>query len=219
LIQLLSASIASNLAENPPCLRPKSLAADSQAAKAIWQWTLEERLAQRLDPDLIGYRQCRAEAGYRATATEPPNREGETPQNHSVDGSRTPELLLPHELFESLVAGFAADDAKQKRWREALRPGIVGSGFDEDFFWSTLHSAAGEYVGNGASQQRTSAPRRHFSVCRAAFVALENARQVLGSERFDRFLYEVMAPRTRVTTATSAADPAAELRDIAEGCQ
>lgn len=177
----------------------------SPQQKMGWEWTLEERLAMRTDPVKIA------------------ERARETAQNYSIDGSRNPELLLPHELFQSLLTGFVPDDDRRRRKRESLRAGIIASGFAEELFWAQLRSAASEYIDTYAYPAPGAvvslADRRNYGLCRTAFDALQNARQVFGRERFDRFLYEVVAPRVWVASATNAPDPAAELRYVEEGCR
>jgi len=198
---------------------PSEPAAPQQ--KKPWEWTVEERLAVRLDPAKIAERQDAAEAGQHMARPQSAPVRREDVHNYSIDGSRYPELLLPHELFQSLLTGFVPEDHRRMRQRESLRRGIVAAGFDEELFWTKLRSAAGDYIDNyvypppGSIESES---RGHKTLCRAAFLALNSARQALGREEFDRLLYEVVAPLTQVASATSAADPAAELRQVAGGC-
>lgn len=190
--------------------------------KRAWEWTIEERLAVRLDPAKIAERQNAGQTGHRTARAQSTSDRHETPQNHTIEGSRNPELLLSHELFQSVLMGIVPDEERRTRKRESLRAGIVAAGFDEDHFWTQL-SAASEYVENHASvAPRTAASQSdgaRFPLCRAAFTALNNARQMFGPDRFDRFLYEFVAPHTWVASSTNATDPAAELRHTAGGCQ
>lgn len=187
-----------------------------------WEWTIEERLAARVNPVKIAERQNAEEARYRSAGAQPPSTAREPTQSYAIDGSRNPELLLPHELFQSLLTGLAPDDKPRAAHRKSLRPGIVASGFDEELFWALLRSAAGEYIDNYAYPARdpvsSMSDGPQYGLCRAAFTALNNARQVIGPDRFDRFLYEVVAPGTWVGSATNAPDPAAELRYVERGC-
>lgn len=188
-----------------------------QPERKPWEWTQEERLAVRLDPAQIARRQ-NAEAARAAAATPQPSTTAQQGlHNYSIDGSRNPELLLPHELFRSLLSGFMPNEEARQRKRDSLRAAIVAAGFDEALFWSQLRAAASEYIDNHV-YPAPGTPHRP-GLCRSAFVSLNNARQVFGKDRFDRFLYEAIAPVTQVTSATNAADPSAELRFVAAGCQ
>ncbi len=190
--------------------------------KKPWEWTIEDRLVARVHPVKIAERQDTEEARYHSAGAQAPSTERETTQSYSIDGSRNPELLLPHELFQSLLTGFVPDDERRRSKRESLRPAMVTSGFDEELFWAQLRSAAGEFIDNYAYPARetviSQSERRQYGLCRSAFRALNNARQVFGPDRFDRFLYEVVAPGTWVAWATDAPDPAAELRYVERGC-
>lgn len=183
-----------------------------------WEWTLEERLAVRLDPEKLAKRQEIEDAASRVMGRELQRRH--TAQNYAIEGSRNPELFLPHELFDMLLTGFVPDAKRQAHQRASMRPGIVAAGFDEEIFWAKLRSAASQYIDTytypAPGRSRSSVP---YAMCRDAFLALNASRQVFGRETFDRLLYEVVAPGTQFAEATSAPDPAAELRFIANGCQ
>jgi len=88
--------------------------------------------------------------------------------------------------------------------------------FDEQLFWAQLSSAASDYV---AYKDDDASHRDRNRGCRLAFDALNAARQVFGQDRFDRFLYQGVAPLTQVASATTSADPAAELQRLAAGCR
>lgn len=193
-----------------------------EVQKRPWEWTLEERLAARVNPVKIAERQDAEDARYHAAGAQAPSTKRQTTKRYSIDGSKHPELLLPHELFRSMLTGFAPDDERRAAHRKSLRPGIVASGWNEELFWAHLRSAAGEYIDNYAYPARepvsSERDRRQYGLCKAAFTSLNNARQVFGPERFDRFLYEFVAPGVWVSTATTAPDPAAELRFVERGC-
>jgi hypothetical protein len=171
------------------------------------EWTLEERLAARLD---------RGRAAARGASG------GQAIHDYALDGSRDPELLLPHELFQSLLTGFVPDPARRERQRAAQRPRLAAVHLNEELFWATLHTAAAPYLDTYLypSPEATGAEtaKQSATPCRAAFAALNRARDAFGRDVFDRFLYEAVAPVTQVTVATSASDPAAELRSTASGC-
>ncbi|PYQ28180.1 MAG: hypothetical protein DMF56_17245 [Acidobacteria bacterium] len=197
--------------------------AGQQPAKQPWEWTLDERLAVRLDPASIAKREQRQQGMRQQTAGEPlSKKERQSPQKHSIDGSENPELLLPHELFDGLITGFVPDDFRRRHQRENFRRGIIATGFEEEEFWSTLRSASATYIDNYAypvpGTKPPPIPGVRWTMCREAFLALNRARQAFGKEKFDRFLYEFVAPTTQVGYGTNAADPAADLRFVEEGC-
>ena len=187
--------------------------------KKPWEWSLEERLTVRLDPAKIAERQLKAEADVHALGQQTKQAMRERADNYGIDGRQHPELLLPHELLESLLTGFMPDRDGQARWRKYLRPAIKSAGFDELLFWARLNSATSEYVAYKYRDSETSTDRGPDFRCRSAFDALSAARQEFGQERFDRFLYQGVAPLTQVASATTESDPAAELRRVATGCR
>lgn len=184
--------------------------------KRSWEWTLQERLALRLDPAAIKARQLSREVNDPASKSQIKTDPPESPLSYSIDGRVHPELLLPHEIFESLMTAFTPDEDRRQRYREGVRAGILAAGFEYEQFWSLLSSVTGEYArykygaGGGTHDLEEQ--------CRLSAAALTQARQVFGKERFDRFLYEVVAPGIQVASATNAQDPSAELRRMAEGC-
>lgn len=178
------------------------------SSKRPSEWTVEERLAVRLDHQKIVQR-------------DPSGKQNQ--HNYAIDGSRNPELLLPHELFQSLLTGFVPDPVRRERQRSALRPRLIAEGLDETWFWTTLRAAAGSYIDGlyppSPAEGSVRPAERSAMPCRDAFNALTRARAAFGKDVFDRMLYESVAPVTQVLVTTSAADPAAELRSKEGGCQ
>jgi hypothetical protein len=193
----------------------------SQPEKRPWQLTVEERLSLRLDPALISQRQLEGEQRDRAMGKNPDSAVREGPKNHSVNGAVSPELLFPHEMFDSLMAGLVPDETRRFRNRRNLAAGIRSQGLDPDNFWAQLETVVDEYARYkyrgqlGMATTRNEDPQHR---CRLAFQALTSAREAFGAERFDRLLYEVIAPVTQVASATTG-DPADELRRAAGGCK
>jgi hypothetical protein len=193
----------------------------SVSEKRPWQLSSEERLALRLDPTLIAARQVRAEERDRAMGRNPNTALREGPRSYGVDGSVTPELIFPHELFDGLMAGLVPDQARRDRRRRILRGGLHSVGLDPDNFWAQLETVAGGYARYKYRKQLGTAAAGDENPgrgCRLAFEALTAARKAFGGERFDEILYKVIAPFTQVASATTA-DPAEELRRVAGGCK
>jgi hypothetical protein len=193
------------------------------ARKRAWEWTLEERLAQRLDPADIRERETVYREKYREQLkassvrlhAERSNREGAI--EYGIDGARNPELFLSHELFDSLLTGFTRDDSLRVKQRAFMQPKIRRFGFtDDELFWAQLTSVVGEYASLKYAPSSTRPSR--IEVCRARHRALEAARQVFGRERFEEFLYMVIAPDKQTSVVTFGVDPATELRKDEAGC-
>ena len=204
------------VAEDPP---DKTLR--SPALKSAWQWTQEERLHNRLDPAQIAHRAFRDRQKGLTVLADPESPDA-TPgiDNYAIDGSVDPALLLPHELFRALISGLSPIPESRERQREALRIGVKRFWSDESRFWAQLSSVTGSYVEDVYSNVPPLFERATYDQrCRVAYDALTAARLHFGGERFDQFLYEVMAPHTWVGAATNATDPAEELRRIAGGCR
>jgi hypothetical protein len=196
---------------------PASQASGKPLDRPAWIWTTEERLAMRFDPVEAETRR----SAYAATlppritqASRRPLRADE--MVITIDGRRNPELFLPHELFDGLMTGFSPDPAIRDMQRGYYGPGIVSSGFHEDLFWSQLSSVAAQYLDYKYGNSKSS--RDASEGCRLADAALRAAREVFGSDQFDRLLYEVVAPLTWMSTVGSASD-ADELRRVAGGCR
>lgn len=207
---LLSLTVA---AQTPP--------PETRTAKPAWEWTLDERIVKRIDP---------ASIHERAEAEREQNlKDGFTPEFHAsigmpnppehfiVEGRRDPELLMPFELFGSILQGVDADPEEPRGWRTRYRASIIESGWEEQFFWETLQEATAEYrktrderlaLEYGAPSLPL-AERRAATIkaealgvpgCRLRAEALQAARQKLGPEKFDRFLYERVAPNIGVSS-------------------
>jgi hypothetical protein len=82
-------------------------------AKPAWEWTVDERLAQRFAPKAMEARAAEHAAEERAflrrfpeAANDFPETKGTGSPQHdtdSIDGDKTPELFLPFELFDHLL--------------------------------------------------------------------------------------------------------------------
>lgn len=202
------------------------LSAHDTSAKPVWEWTLDERIAVRMD------------AAARAARWEAARAAGEVPAGVETDdivlGSRNPELLMPSELMDRVSLAFFGEHAKQEQWRKTWAAGAEILGPD---FWGRLESVAGPYFD---SHRRLAELARRVPVatdleqrllqedqqvafqsqCRLRAEALAAARAAFGPERFDRFLYGLVAPGVKVFMSMSEPfGPAgSHWRWMEEGC-
>ena len=202
------------------------LAVQDAPPKAAWEWTNEERIAARTD---AGSRAARRDAAGAAGDVSP----GEDADD-IVIGSRNPELLMPYELMDRVALAFFTGGARQAQWRERWRAGeeILGEDFwgrlatvTRPFFdghrrFADLARRAEETPEGARGILREEQQRIHQSQCRQRLDALNAARTTFGRERFDRFLYEVVAPGEKILTSLNepfgpSGDP---WRWMADGC-
>jgi hypothetical protein len=219
LIGLIAAVIAANVA------------AQTTKSNAIWNWTVEERLAQRFDRARIQERSL----AYKRTGGEvraqsmPADSDGvaSAPQfEYVVDGQRNPELFLPHELYDLLLTGLTPDESLRAKQRGFYQPLLKQLGYDDAAFWNALASVNGEYLlvrfGNRPSGFANKAMMQAAgnARCEARFKALEAARRLFGRAAFDRLLYTVIAPTAMVSkSATSDVHLEDDLRRAEKGCR
>ena len=189
----------------------------AEPEKKAWQWTDEERLMERFDP---------TSAQYRLEVARANGREIPDANTIVVDGDRNPELIMPHELMDSLVTGAYSDDpAVRTEWREKWS---AGAQLVSDHFWERLESVARPFVEARREYGRVQAAARKLpegereelrgrrmaanrALCPSRSRALTAARTIFGREQFDRFLYETVAPghfsrSTRNSSPEMAAD-------------
>lgn len=196
--------------------------------KEAWQWTLEERIANRTSPSLARERIAR---GRRVQTQSSPNAATIVDR---FDGKTHPELFLPHEVFDTLVTmAFASDPRSSQGAREGLTPAVKRYGLPPDF-WDRLRSITTIYVadmkalqdiGDGMRQPNNPGRRRGESamaikqedLCRSSAEAFETAREQFGREKLDRFLYEVIA--VHMFHAADRISNAESLRRVAGGCR
>lgn len=201
-----------------------------EPGKKPWQFTDEERLAMRFEPVAMHAREQAAIA------------EGDPSPERGRDivvGSLHPELLLPWELWRSLVNSVTASDPQARagfRDAYAIRARELGTRLPggEDF-WRRIEDLAApslrskeeqrslsaqERVAHGAEKARLE--RRHLQeqteACKMRVEALDLAREEFGRETFDRFLYEVVASDMGLFSADGQVS-ADHLRYLAGGCQ
>lgn len=209
-----------------------SLIAQAQAPKEPWTLTVEERIALRTNLELARERVRRAR---RPQTLEAPTANREMrPSADDFDGKTHPELFLPHEVFRTLVnLAFLGPPRTGQLFRKGFMPEVKRRGLPPDF-WERLRSVSAIYVadsqalmeiGPGARQQSGRARDRAEQAlalkqgdeCRSRADALAAARSEFGRERFDRFLYEVIAVN-KFHSEDRLPDPKL-LRWAEEGCR
>ena len=189
-------------------------AAEEPAWRVPADWDVEARLTMRFDAVRNAdrrrvYATDHAAALVQADATDIAN-----VREFIVDGSRNPELFLPHELFDGLMTAFVDDEVQRFRQRDAYDPGIRALGLDEQQFWTELALVSSSYREIRLVPASTADAR-----CRARFEALGAARAHFGRRAFDRLLYRVVASTHQNSFATNDPDPAASLRREDRGCR
>lgn len=209
------------------CIATTTLVA-ADLRKPPWQYTDEERLATRFDPASVkarAKREARPEVSSNGVAAQ------DGTWNH-VSGREHPELLMPHELFRSLLLSSLVDRGNavyRERTSEKIRSYV-----DAENFWTQLQAASRPYTAlleqeevlrarlNAADPaQRAEILRQMEAVqapqCAARASALQSAARAIGRERLYRALYEVVAPTMSI--AMSPDYTAEQDRLIARGCQ
>lgn len=189
--------------------------AQSPASKCAWEWTLDERLADRFDPAKIEEREQAYRSSHPQMGPDSPLSKGEL--RYRIDGRRNPELFVPHELFDALLTGLGPNESRRTNQREFYRKQLQKIGFDGETFWPALASVSGPYL---ALQDRViTRSIEADGRCRARYDALQSARELFGADRFDRLLYTVVAPTMQYGAGTTVPNPSERLRREAGGCQ
>lgn len=193
------------------------------AERPAHQWPLEERLQRRLDADAAQERIAYALATKRLAQRPPIG-------SIYVDGGANPELLLPWEIFQQLILqGTVAPAPGRSAYRDYLDEARQRLGLPANF-WAGLETAAAplirslrdqsqlaEEVQNGKVAGIDSFKELQRDDCANRARGLAAARRLFGPERFDRFLYEAVAPTMTIVGDASAGD-AQRLQWIADGC-
>lgn len=165
--------------------------------RAPWKWTLEERLARRLDQTHIAERAKKAG----------------NPRVFVIEGRENPELFLPGELMSSVLNTFIPE-LHRARTQAAYAPEIESFGWDPEAFWRDVQMSAGKYhtlLEKHPGAGRTEEISR--MICAEKIAALHELRRRY--DRFDEFLYTAIAPR--ITQSSAYAPPSAERTRWTEG--
>lgn len=205
-----------------------TMSSERLEGKRAWAWTDRERLAARYDPTFVSHR--------LATAIQDKRVGGDVAQVAVIiDGDRNPELIMPAELMAGVAMAYSDDPGVRGKWRAQW---AAGSEFLGEDFWPRLYVACRPFIDADVESSRLQREMRvapegerenlkekwsavNASICPTRAGALAAARATFGRERFDRFLYEVIA-RGQVVRSTAASTPEASaemLLWIEGGCQ
>jgi hypothetical protein len=212
---------------------PAVVHAEEPAKKSAWEWSIEERIAKRLDPKSIRERAAAEERDFQPQSMHLQVHMSE-PIQFTIDGRRDPELLMPFEIFGSLLTGL--DSRGGDNIRNQYRDKIAAFGWSEEVFWKTLEDAASEHTRYQTEsldlqmKLQTVSPPEHrklelkieelgYKQCGARADAFQAVRRKLGAEAFDRFLYGAAAPEIGIGSALPVGDEAGRLRFVEGGCR
>lgn len=201
----------------------------AQSPGEPWALTVEERIALRTNPDLA---RERVRGGRRIQASS--SASVSTPLADAFDGRSHPELFLPHQVFDELIKlAYTGDVRTSQLVRDGLTPDVRQHGLPADF-WERLRATSSVYVAdvhaqrdlNASIRQQQGTARKRAQqalalkqrdACRSRATAFAAARAQFGRERFDRFLYEVIA--VKMFSMADKLPDAALLRQAEEGCR
>lgn len=142
-----------------------------------------------------------------------------------IEGSLSPDLFTPREIFSQLIAtAFANDQNIRQFWRDLYARGTeLPNGESGGAFWVQLEEAARPlltvthpYVQDKDDRRRLGAATATdpITICRLRAIALDRARRAFPEYAFEMFLYQSVAPHMAMSTT---ANPA-ELLYLEEGC-
>jgi hypothetical protein len=193
--------------------------------KPAWQWTLDERLAKRFDPEARRARvaaKTAEETAYQkrldAAGSFPLDGAGgfvEESRRRDIDvinGRKNPELFLPVELFTYLIQdAFPPEGVDPSEYRRMVEERAVALGFGSDL-WTRLGKVAAPVL--RLERQREELAKRNPSgvrvkkgaemddsdlvLCRARAEALAQAEAEFGKESLFRLLYQATITSTEV---------------------
>jgi len=172
-------------------------------ATEAWKWTVEQRIAARLDPAAMVERRH----VHMLHSGNPDYK----PPVVVIDGEANPELFLPHELMTFLIVD---SDPRFPRSRIRYEPFFSRFAWEPEKFWTDVRSVAADYI---RLQEQNARPTDDQSrqLCALRATALAELRQKYS--RFDEFLYVAVAPRG---TYSSANVPSASwLKWLEGGCR
>lgn len=210
---------------------------ESRKLREPWEWTEEERLEQRYDPESIWARNQAIMTEMKEEGADEHSLMAmtETPLVR-IHGTHNPALFLPWELFQTLVRNaFSLEPETRESWRLIYRQQSQQVSLDDDF-WRALESSARDYLEIVVKEQgfvrtlnQTSieerpalvskhlAQRNEQEQCKKMAEAFAVTRRELGEERLLKVLYEAVAPSTFMSHPIARGPEA--LLYIQGGCQ
>lgn len=210
--------------------------ASAQSPKPPWRWTLDERLAGRDDVVAAAARLRDARMGEVSSLSKSAStsKQPTLDQFDFISGRTHPELLVPWELFDHMMEMAYADDPEVRSiFREAKRSSLASSGLPADF-WDKLEAVSVAYLSD--RRQTRDLHKRLVSdpavknririqtaslenlKCRDRAMAIAAARQEFG-EKFDRFLYEGIAPNMTIAVGRLGRISQTREHEIDGGCK
>ncbi len=203
-------------------------------SKEAWLWTDDERIAARLDPVKIRERAAaHAARSFKRLGVSASLAGSGEHVSFRIDGAENPELFLPFELLGQLLRGVDRNAPAIDRdvERAILAPKIKSFGYEPGTFWAALGTVSKRYfevrdgtqpsASNHAKPEAAQSPSgpndAQITLCRERFTALAAARSYFGPEKFDRFLYQVVAPT--LSSSSRFPDEVQGLRYMSGGCQ
>ncbi|HEY4640044.1 MAG TPA: hypothetical protein VII75_01750 [Thermoanaerobaculia bacterium] len=173
-------------------------------ATEAWKWTIEQRIAARLDPGGM------AERRHAHIA-----RNGDGPDYNPavfiIEGEVNPELFMPYELMTFLIVD---SDPRYPTGRISYGPIFPQFGWDQETFWNDVRSMGAGYI---ELQEKNPRPTDDVSrqLCAMRATLLDEMRRKY--PRFDEFLYVAVA--THGTFSSVDVLQANWLRWVAGGCK
>ncbi len=196
------------------------------AKKPAWEWTDEERFAVRYDPRHISERRARSEqrkAQYGRASRQAREVQAAQRQTDFVDGSDTPELFFPDELFGWLVTMRLAPI-----WQDPSGPIGRSIGRWREFGLQTSPEPLLRRETKRMLELYTAElPENDHSYCKETMAAFHRVREAMGAREFQAFLrllYEATTPGLGVSSVADpgdgplARDAATNRRWQMEGC-
>lgn len=214
--------------------------AQSASPKPAWQWTVEERLAKRFDPEASAARvaeEAEKEREFRARnpeladdplfKTDYPGR----PPMETIDGAKTPELFMVWELFTFFVdqAFPLLESDGTNHYRQRIEQRAAALGFGRDMwprlekatapFNDLMHEARRQPSRFGKSRLGSPMAPEDLRWCHVRAQAIADAKAEFGEEAFLRLLYEAVAPEEAISGALAPPGLAERYRFMEGGCK